>query len=120
MTQNTFYLNYFKIFYNYFRSLKIQVMPTNSELSGNEVPGFKVPPIIDNSDGWGPNHLPEQFKDLPYQKFSKSDRIGKVSSNKQTPFFAFFSKSVTRSLIGLVKQLAMWTRSTINTCHNFQ
>ena len=38
-----------------------------------------VPPIIqDNPDGWGPCTLPEQFKDMPYQPFSKGDRLGKV------------------------------------------
>lgn len=39
-----------------------------------------VPPIIqDNDDGWGPCSVPEQFKDMPYQPFSKGDRLGKVS-----------------------------------------
>ncbi|CAD5124348.1 DgyrCDS12637 [Dimorphilus gyrociliatus] len=39
-----------------------------------------VPPIIqDNPDGWGPCTLPEQFKDMPYQPFSKGDRLGKVA-----------------------------------------
>lgn len=40
---------------------------------------FTLPFINDNTDGWGPNNLPERFKDLPYQKFSKSDRIGKIA-----------------------------------------
>lgn len=35
--------------------------------------------IQDNSTGWGPNTIPPQFKDMPYQPFSKSDRLGKVS-----------------------------------------
>jgi hypothetical protein len=39
---------------------------------------FSLPFVNDNSDGWGPNNFPEKYKDLPYQKFSKSDRIGKV------------------------------------------
>lgn len=46
---------------------------------GSLLAAFK---INDNIDGWGPNFLPDQFKDLPYQKFSKSDRIGKVKSIK--------------------------------------
>lgn len=29
--------------------------------------------------GWGPCELPDTFKDMPYQPFSKSDRLGKVS-----------------------------------------
>ena len=39
---------------------------------------FTLPFVNDNASGWGPNNLPEKYKDLPYQKFSKSDRIGKV------------------------------------------
>jgi len=39
-----------------------------------------IPPIIqDNPDGWGPCAVPAQFKDIPYQPFSKGDRIGKVA-----------------------------------------
>ena len=29
--------------------------------------------------GWGPCELPDAFKDMPYQPFSKSDRMGKIS-----------------------------------------
>ena len=39
---------------------------------------FIPPEIQENPNGWGPNSVPEQFKDMPYQPFSKSDRIGKV------------------------------------------
>ena len=39
---------------------------------------FLFPQIHDNSDGWGPCEVPEQFKDTPYQPFSKDDRLGKV------------------------------------------
>ena len=39
-----------------------------------------IPPIIqDNPDGWGPTDLPQKYKDMPYQPFSKGDRLGKVS-----------------------------------------
>ena len=39
-----------------------------------------IPPVIqDNPTGWGPCQVPEKFKDMPYQPFSKSDRLGKVS-----------------------------------------
>ncbi len=40
---------------------------------------FLTPVIQDNPTGWGPNTIPPQFKDMPYQPFSKSDRLGKVS-----------------------------------------
>ena len=38
-----------------------------------------IPPVIeDNPDGWGPCSIPTAFKDIPYQPFSKGDRLGKV------------------------------------------
>lgn len=40
---------------------------------------FVAPAIQNNIDGWGPCELPDQFKDIPYQPFSKGDRLGKVS-----------------------------------------
>lgn len=40
---------------------------------------FIAPVIQDNPTGWGPCQVPEKFKDMPYQPFSKSDRLGKVS-----------------------------------------
>lgn len=39
-----------------------------------------IPPVIeDNPNGWGPCSVPEQYKKMPYQPFSKSDRLGKVA-----------------------------------------
>ncbi|XP_072022114.1 eukaryotic translation initiation factor 3 subunit D-like [Amphiura filiformis] len=40
---------------------------------------FNPPDIQDNPEGWGPCAVPDQFKDIPYQPFSKGDRLGKVS-----------------------------------------
>ncbi|TFK07315.1 tRNA pseudouridine(38/39) synthase [Platysternon megacephalum] len=40
---------------------------------------FMTPVIQDNPSGWGPCAVPEQFKDMPYQPFSKGDRLGKVA-----------------------------------------
>uniref|UniRef100_H2ZWM9 Eukaryotic translation initiation factor 3 subunit D n=1 Tax=Latimeria chalumnae TaxID=7897 RepID=H2ZWM9_LATCH len=40
---------------------------------------FIAPVIQDNLSGWGPCAIPEQFKDMPYQPFSKGDRLGKVA-----------------------------------------
>ncbi|XP_061433203.1 eukaryotic translation initiation factor 3 subunit D [Lethenteron reissneri] len=40
---------------------------------------FVAPLIQDNHNGWGPCAIPEQFKDMPYQPFSKADRLGKVA-----------------------------------------
>ena len=38
-----------------------------------------IPPVIeDNPDGWGPCAIPTAFRDIPYQPFSKGDRLGKV------------------------------------------
>nr|XP_008198322.1 PREDICTED: eukaryotic translation initiation factor 3 subunit D [Tribolium castaneum] len=47
--------------------------------SAVEVPKFVAPVIQDNPTGWGPCELPDQFKDMPYQPFSKGDRLGKIS-----------------------------------------
>ncbi|KAF0719939.1 eukaryotic translation initiation factor 3 subunit D-like isoform X2 [Aphis craccivora] len=44
-----------------------------------EVPHFIPPEIQNNPFGWGPCEMPDQFKDMPYQPFSKGDRIGKIS-----------------------------------------
>ena len=40
---------------------------------------FISPAIQENPGGWGPCSVPEQYKDMPYQPFSKGDRLGKVS-----------------------------------------
>ena len=42
-------------------------------------PQFEFPVIHENPSGWGPCEVPEQFKDTPYQPFSKGDRLGKVN-----------------------------------------
>ncbi len=39
---------------------------------------FVLPSIQDNPTGWGPNTIPPKYRDMPYQPFSKSDRLGKV------------------------------------------
>ncbi|XP_046392789.1 eukaryotic translation initiation factor 3 subunit D isoform X1 [Ischnura elegans] len=44
-----------------------------------EIAHFKAPVIQDNVNGWGPCDVPDQFKDMPYQPFSKGDRLGKIS-----------------------------------------
>ncbi|XP_008554541.1 eukaryotic translation initiation factor 3 subunit D [Microplitis demolitor] len=40
---------------------------------------FQAPAIQNNPDGWGPCELPDQFRDIPYQPFSKGDRLGKIA-----------------------------------------
>ena len=53
-----------------------------AESAGNgskQFGSFLFPQIHDNLDGWGPCEVPEQFRDTPYQPFSKDDRLGKVS-----------------------------------------
>lgn len=44
-----------------------------------DVPHFSAPVIQDNPTGWGPCDMPDRFKDMPYQPFSKGDRLGKIS-----------------------------------------
>lgn len=41
---------------------------------------FDPPAIQDNPLGWGPCSVPDKFKDMPYQPFSKGDRLGKVKA----------------------------------------
>ena len=45
---------------------------------------FVAPVIQENPTGWGPCAVPEKFKDIPYQPFSKGDRLGKVSVLKHS------------------------------------
>lgn len=52
---------------------------TMDSSQGEDVPHFLAPVIQDNPTGWGPCELPDQFKDMPYQPFSKGDRLGKIS-----------------------------------------
>ncbi|EDS41530.1 eukaryotic translation initiation factor 3 subunit 7 [Culex quinquefasciatus] len=40
---------------------------------------FDAPQLQFNEEGWGPCELPDAFRDIPYQPFSKSDRLGKIS-----------------------------------------
>lgn len=47
--------------------------------NGESINLFTLSFINNNPEGWGPSNQPDQYKDLPYQKFSKSDAIGKVS-----------------------------------------
>lgn len=35
--------------------------------------------IQENENGWGPCSIPEQFQNMPYQPFNKSDKLGKVA-----------------------------------------
>nr|CAD7457882.1 unnamed protein product [Timema tahoe] len=54
-------------------------MTEDPVVSGDDAQHFKPPVIQDNATGWGPCDMPEQFKDMPYQPFSKGDRLGKIS-----------------------------------------
>lgn len=54
-------------------------MTDGQQLKEDGPPHFTPPLIQDNPNGWGPCELPEQFKDMPYQPFSKGDRLGKIS-----------------------------------------
>ena len=67
---------------------------------------FNTPVIQDNPTGWGPNTIPPQFKDMPYQPFSKSDRLGKV---RELPRGNGFARKWVRSRVNLIK---LW-RSTV-------
>ena len=53
--------------------------------------GFTVPQSVDNPDGWGPpgDCVPEEFADVPYTPFSKSDKLGRAADWTQTGFGKF-------------------------------
>ena len=55
-------------------------MATDEVVISESIPvaRFVFPTIQDNPNGWGPCEVPVQFKDTPYQPFSKDDRLGKV------------------------------------------
>lgn len=42
---------------------------------------FVAPVIEDNPNGWGPTSVSDAFKGIPYQPFSKADRLGKVGQS---------------------------------------
>ena len=50
---------------------------------------FSLPDIQVNPSGWGPSNMETKFKDMPYQPFSKSDRLGKVSRNLFLPLTSY-------------------------------
>ena len=58
---------------------------------------FEYPVIQDNPTGWGPNSIPEKFKDMPYQPFSKADRLGKVMPRCHFNFFQIKTSSFLKS-----------------------
>jgi hypothetical protein len=41
--------------------------------------GFKLPPIEDNTEGWGPTTAPPQFENVPFMPFGKGDRLGRIA-----------------------------------------
>lgn len=47
--------------------------------SNPELAPFEMPVLQFNEEGWGPCEMPDTFRDMPYQPFSKSDRMGKIS-----------------------------------------
>lgn len=60
-------------------SMTDDVVVLDDPVHKEEIAHFHAPAIQHNPDGWGPCELPDQFKDIPYQPFSKGDRLGKVS-----------------------------------------
>lgn len=56
----------------------IQLLISSVFLRFQKMAKFMTPVIQDNPSGWGPCAVPEQFRDMPYQPFSKGDRLGKV------------------------------------------
>lgn len=61
--------------------LSVLAAPEESEPNsgGTGVATFNAPVIQDNPFGWGPCEVLARFRDMPYQPFSKGDRLGKIS-----------------------------------------
>lgn len=54
----------------------------------DKIAHFVAPAVQNNSTGWGPCEMPEQFRDIPYQPFSKGDRLGKVCRHALSHIFS--------------------------------
>lgn len=69
---------------------------------------FVPPSINDNETGWGPTGIPEQFKDMPYQPYAKSDRLGKIAdwTGSTYPDRRFPNKYASQFGIGSGNQFA--------------
>ncbi|XP_021951551.1 eukaryotic translation initiation factor 3 subunit D [Folsomia candida] len=68
-----------------------------------------TPPIIhDNETGWGPTGTPEQFQNMPYQPFAKSDRLGKIAdwTGATYPDRRFQNKYTSQFGVGAGNQFA--------------
>ncbi len=50
------------------------------------MPGFSVPEVDANPDGWGPTTVPEQLDGIPYAPFGKGDKVGRVSDFTNSGF----------------------------------
>lgn len=71
--------------------------------TSQQFPHFEKPTVQFNENGWGPCELPETFRDMPYQPFSKSDRLGKIcdwtsSSNNDKKYQSEFCIKVLYKL----------------------
>lgn len=83
---------------------------------------FNAPVIQDNPSGWGPCAVPEKFKDMPYQPFSKGDRLGKVCVSDMTSSYMyeleepngrqFFATVFFLHAVCFLCQVADWTGAT--------
>ena len=43
------------------------------------MPGFVLPEIEENAEGWGPLGAPPALKDVPFMPFGKGDRLGRIA-----------------------------------------
>ncbi len=53
--------------------------------------GFVVPVSAENADGWGPaaDCVSEEYADVPYAPFNKSDKLGRAADWTQTGYGKF-------------------------------
>lgn len=87
------------------------------EPTREEVAHFRAPEIQHNSTGWGPCDMPDQFKDMPYQPFSKADRLGKISDWTGAAFQDKKYTSKYQSQFGSGSQYAYYHDEDESTFH---
>lgn len=83
---------------------------------GQEFADFDMPSLQCNDEGWGPCELSDTFRDMPYQPFSKSDRMGKISD--WTGSAALDKKFPSKLFILIeIKSIEVMCRMTAHTTH---
>ena len=44
-----------------------------------QMSSFALPDIAENSSGWGPVSVPEEFEGMPFLPFGKNDKLNRIA-----------------------------------------